>query len=524
MEVARSDDAADWDEDREEAALSAMQHVIDGGYLGQTSRLRAILEYLVHEELAGRGARIKAYAIGTEVLGRGADFNPSSDSIVRVEMARLRRALELHDAGEGRNCPLRIHFSRGSYRPQFLPNPAYVSCEPPPSGRRRALLRQVMLVGLLPAMLVILLMVTPGIGRLSDLLSPPPGTVKIHLRGVGEPLRTGPLVMEVGKVLSGFEMLDLVMPGGLGRPLPDSGPQDYVLEVVHSGEMGMLILRHGSDRHILATKVATLETGGVTPVSPWSQGEGLSPLERLAASLVQGQGPLWRDVLQEGESGRVMGCAADLYMALSTGGAPETPGCATPGLLREAPVFLRALAMLTGDSPPSAEAARPEVSGGVSPLMQYALFRARLARGELPGAIAAGRMAVRLNPHDATVLAGVGGPLARLGPAEEALSYLTRAQLLQPAPDPARAFDLFLAGFRRGDDTVMQAAAGALSGSARADHLAARVIALRQPVDRETLRDLLRREGAPALFRPEDGFGPSLREALLGALEGGQSF
>lgn len=71
------------------------------GALGTGGRLAALLRYLVAEELAGRGDRLKAYAIATEILGRGPDFDPQQDSIVRVEIARLRKALDLYFATQG---------------------------------------------------------------------------------------------------------------------------------------------------------------------------------------------------------------------------------------------------------------------------------------------------------------------------------------------------------------------------------------------------------------------------------------
>jgi len=78
-----------------------------------------LLDYLVNEELQGRGANIKAYAIALDVLGRSADFDPTSDSIVRVEVARLRDALELHHARSQDLDEPKITIPKGSYRPKI---------------------------------------------------------------------------------------------------------------------------------------------------------------------------------------------------------------------------------------------------------------------------------------------------------------------------------------------------------------------------------------------------------------------
>lgn len=76
-----------------------------------------LLNYLVSEELAGRGEKLKAYAIALDVLERGEDFDPTTDSIVRVEVARLRDALELYYARSDASDEPIITIPKGSYRP-----------------------------------------------------------------------------------------------------------------------------------------------------------------------------------------------------------------------------------------------------------------------------------------------------------------------------------------------------------------------------------------------------------------------
>jgi hypothetical protein len=85
----------------------------------RSSRLTDILRFLISETMAGRGDRLKAYVIATEVLGRNVDFDAALDSIVRVEIARLRTALKLfysHDV----TTPLIIDIPKGGYRPVII--------------------------------------------------------------------------------------------------------------------------------------------------------------------------------------------------------------------------------------------------------------------------------------------------------------------------------------------------------------------------------------------------------------------
>ena len=82
-------------------------------------RGRRFLRYVVEEELAGRGDRIKAFAVAVDVLGRPVDFNGKDDPIVRTEATRLRQFLEDYYALAGVDLPVRFVLPRGSYRPRF---------------------------------------------------------------------------------------------------------------------------------------------------------------------------------------------------------------------------------------------------------------------------------------------------------------------------------------------------------------------------------------------------------------------
>jgi tetratricopeptide (TPR) repeat protein len=96
-----------------------IEMIIARGALGTSSRQASLLRYLVEQELDGSGARIKAYAIATDVFGRPRTFDPDHDSIVRTEMARLRKALALHNATTGIDDPVKISFAPGSFRPSI---------------------------------------------------------------------------------------------------------------------------------------------------------------------------------------------------------------------------------------------------------------------------------------------------------------------------------------------------------------------------------------------------------------------
>lgn len=96
-----------------------LERALGSKAFSRAGRLRRFLEYVVQEELAGRGGRLKEYVIGVAVFDRGADFDPCIDTIVRVEAIKLRERLKTYFQTEGVTEPIQISIPKGSYRPVF---------------------------------------------------------------------------------------------------------------------------------------------------------------------------------------------------------------------------------------------------------------------------------------------------------------------------------------------------------------------------------------------------------------------
>lgn len=99
--------------------LTQLERIIASDDFDASERNRRFLRYVVDEALAGRAERIKAYAIGISVFGRGDDFDSQLDPIVRIEARRLRQSLERYYLLSGRDDALRITIPKGSYVPAF---------------------------------------------------------------------------------------------------------------------------------------------------------------------------------------------------------------------------------------------------------------------------------------------------------------------------------------------------------------------------------------------------------------------
>jgi hypothetical protein len=98
---------------------NAAQSVLSSRRFKAAPRLASFLRFVVDATLQGRSAEIKGYTIGVEALGRPISFDPSSDSIVRVEAVRLRAALRRFYLAEGATQAVEISIPVGTYVPKF---------------------------------------------------------------------------------------------------------------------------------------------------------------------------------------------------------------------------------------------------------------------------------------------------------------------------------------------------------------------------------------------------------------------
>lgn len=83
-------------------------------------RLAELLKYLCDRYFEGEADSIKEYSIATEVFRRPASFDQATDSIVRVEVFRLRKRLREFYDGEGASQAFEIVIATGHYRPEFI--------------------------------------------------------------------------------------------------------------------------------------------------------------------------------------------------------------------------------------------------------------------------------------------------------------------------------------------------------------------------------------------------------------------
>ena len=100
--------------DREQHSRQ-IDRLVSSHTLHGSESLCKLLRYLAAHAIEHPGTPLKEYQIATEVFNRRPDFDPQSDSTIRVQAGRLRAKIAEYYAGEGENDPVVVELPKGSY-------------------------------------------------------------------------------------------------------------------------------------------------------------------------------------------------------------------------------------------------------------------------------------------------------------------------------------------------------------------------------------------------------------------------
>nr|WP_314258196.1 hypothetical protein [uncultured Devosia sp.] len=106
-----------------EIVQEALERLLQWPEIARSPQLGKFLDYIVQRRLEGDEQAIKAYSIAVDVFGRGDDFDPQSDPIVRVQARRLRGLIDDYYRGPGADEALQIRLPVGRYIPEFVERP-----------------------------------------------------------------------------------------------------------------------------------------------------------------------------------------------------------------------------------------------------------------------------------------------------------------------------------------------------------------------------------------------------------------
>lgn len=152
---------------------AALDSLLNSSTFSKAFVLRQLLKYLWDH----RHESLDEYTIAIHALGRKPDFDPKSDSAVRVTMARLRAKLKEFYESEGKHCRLSVWIPKNGYDLEYrlLEN---TNTEPPavqlPTRPTREFLWLSLAVALAAALVWALLFRTPSLTTTQQNTSAPP--------------------------------------------------------------------------------------------------------------------------------------------------------------------------------------------------------------------------------------------------------------------------------------------------------------------------------------------------------------
>lgn len=104
----------------QEERRSALAEVLRSELFDRSQNLQRLLTYLCEKAISGQEEDLKEYTVAVEALGRPTSFDQKKDSIVRVEVHRLRKRLHQFYEVAGRQSTVQIQIPEGKYVPRFV--------------------------------------------------------------------------------------------------------------------------------------------------------------------------------------------------------------------------------------------------------------------------------------------------------------------------------------------------------------------------------------------------------------------
>jgi len=96
-----------------------LERVLRSEAFSRSRRCQEFLSFISQLTIAGEECKINEHMIGIEVFGRGSDYSPGIDGVVRRQAHSLRHRLETYYQTEGKDDLVLIEVPVGHYVPSF---------------------------------------------------------------------------------------------------------------------------------------------------------------------------------------------------------------------------------------------------------------------------------------------------------------------------------------------------------------------------------------------------------------------
>ena len=102
-----------------EEILQQLDRLLASPYFSNSRRFPLFLRYIVQETLMGNADLLKERTIGVEIFGKEASYDTSTEPIVRVTAAEIRKRIAQYYQEPGCSGEIRMTLPSGSYVPHF---------------------------------------------------------------------------------------------------------------------------------------------------------------------------------------------------------------------------------------------------------------------------------------------------------------------------------------------------------------------------------------------------------------------
>jgi hypothetical protein len=124
-----------------EVAVEAVREQVDRLLHSKTFEAsdvhRRLLQYLADKAISGEADRLKEYTVGIEAFRKPETYDPKHDSIVRLQVGRLRQKLAVYYQNEANGDTVLVTLPKGAFKLQFETVDTGHRKELPGTGARR---------------------------------------------------------------------------------------------------------------------------------------------------------------------------------------------------------------------------------------------------------------------------------------------------------------------------------------------------------------------------------------------------
>ncbi len=101
---------------QEDATQAQVERILNSTTLRNAEVLRRLFKFLAEKSLAGEADHLKEYIVGVDAFGKPPGYDPRQDSVVRIQMGRLRHKIADYYKDEGKDDLVLIDVPKGHFK------------------------------------------------------------------------------------------------------------------------------------------------------------------------------------------------------------------------------------------------------------------------------------------------------------------------------------------------------------------------------------------------------------------------